>query len=113
MLTLDEAIKHCEEKAEANRGAAESWKREGFEASAADCEECAAEHEQLANWLKELKELRTREALREMDKLVLKPNVQLQDLLGIPDACRNCSNHPSNGGSGICHCINGLTPTEW
>jgi hypothetical protein len=25
----------------------------------------------------------------------------------IPEACRNCSNHPSNGGSGICHCILG------
>lgn len=26
---------------------------------------------------------------------------------GIPEACRNCSNHPSNGGSGICHCTLG------
>ena len=26
---------------------------------------------------------------------------------GIPPACINCSNHPSNGGSGICHCILG------
>jgi len=25
----------------------------------------------------------------------------------IPPACRGCSNHPNNGGSGICHCING------
>ena len=25
----------------------------------------------------------------------------------IPVNCRNCSNHPSNGGSGICHCILG------
>ena len=25
----------------------------------------------------------------------------------IPSACRNCSNHPSNGGSGICHCTLG------
>ena len=25
----------------------------------------------------------------------------------IPDACINCPNHPSNGGSGICHCILG------
>ncbi len=25
----------------------------------------------------------------------------------IPPACRNCSNHPKNGGSGICHCILG------
>lgn len=28
----------------------------------------------------------------------------------IPEACKTCSNHPSNGGSGICHCIMGLTP---
>lgn len=25
----------------------------------------------------------------------------------IPSACKNCSNHPSNGGSGICQCILG------
>ena len=25
----------------------------------------------------------------------------------IPKNCRHCSNHPSNGGSGICHCILG------
>lgn len=25
----------------------------------------------------------------------------------IPEACRACSNHPSNGGSGICNCILG------
>lgn len=29
----------------------------------------------------------------------------------IPDACKSCSNHPSNGGSGICHCILGLQTT--
>ena len=28
----------------------------------------------------------------------------------IPAACRSCSNHPSNGGSGICHCIIGTQP---
>ena len=22
----------------------------------------------------------------------------------VPECCRNCSNHPSNGGSGICNC---------
>ena len=26
----------------------------------------------------------------------------------IPPGCRHCSNHPSNGGSGICHCIIGI-----
>ena len=27
--------------------------------------------------------------------------------IALPSACVNCSNHPSNGGSGICHCILG------
>lgn len=27
---------------------------------------------------------------------------------GIPSSCKTCSNHPSNGGSGICHCIMGI-----
>ena len=25
----------------------------------------------------------------------------------IPESCKSCPNHPSNGGSGICHCILG------
>jgi len=44
-MTLDEAIKHCEEVAD---GMTEQGK----------CTECAAEHRQLAEWLKELKQLR-------------------------------------------------------
>ena len=27
----------------------------------------------------------------------------------VPESCRYCSNHPSNGGSGICHCTLGLS----
>ena len=38
-MTLDEAIKHCEEKSCGNS-------------------ECAADHRQLADWLKELREYR-------------------------------------------------------
>ena len=30
----------------------------------------------------------------------------------IPKACKNCSNHPSNGGDGICNCILGITPIK-
>ena len=30
------------------------------------------------------------------------------NFMNIPPACRNCSNHPVNGGSGICHCTLGL-----
>ena len=52
-MTLDEAIKYCEEKAEEQRSEAEKAKR--FEKFALGCLECAKEHEQLAEWLKELK----------------------------------------------------------
>ena len=34
--------------------------------------------------------------------------VNLND--NIPYVCKSCSNHPSNGGSGICHCIMGTPP---
>ena len=30
----------------------------------------------------------------------------------IPSSCKTCSNHTSNGGSGICHCIMGITPMK-
>ena len=25
----------------------------------------------------------------------------------VPDACKSCLNHPSNGGTGMCHCVLG------
>lgn len=56
MLTLDEAILHCEEKAKELR--AQPFKEKMDIEDIADCKECAEEHEQLANWLKELKTLR-------------------------------------------------------
>lgn len=28
----------------------------------------------------------------------------------IPDPCKSCSNHPTNGGSGICNCTLGQVP---
>lgn len=31
----------------------------------------------------------------------------------IPEACKNCSNHPSNGGSGICHCTLGTPQVKY
>jgi len=54
-MTIDEAIKHAEEVAEANERLCETihpslqW---------SDYGKCAAEHRQLAEWLKELKQLR-------------------------------------------------------
>lgn len=64
---LDEAIKHCHEKAKELKKKADCYTKNGcgylqaseFEQNEiAECLECAKEHEQLAGWLTELKELR-------------------------------------------------------
>ena len=55
MLTIDEAIKHCNDKAEELRC---DFHTKTNRSDRNDCLECAKEHEQLAEWLTELKELR-------------------------------------------------------
>ena len=55
-MTLDEAIKHCEEKAEEIRKANEEMPAECKLSE--DLCECAREHEQLAEWLNELRKLK-------------------------------------------------------
>ena len=53
-MTLDEAIKHCEE-------VAEKYCEKVEEGLTADdfCDSCASEHRQLAEWLRELKYIKT------------------------------------------------------
>lgn len=51
-MTLDEAIKHAEEVAERNEWFAKNC------LESMQCRECAEEHRQLAEWLKELKRYR-------------------------------------------------------
>lgn len=63
-MELTEAIKHCHEKAEELKAKVpyrifgDEWTQEDKE-----CMECAKEHEQLADWLTELKHLREVRAL--------------------------------------------------
>ena len=57
-MTLDEAIKYHEEKAKELRTPRVYEDIEGNLCATETCEECAEEHEQLAEWLKELKTLR-------------------------------------------------------
>lgn len=66
-MTLDEAIKHCEEVAEKNEKRANwFWGKEG-NPNYEECVECASEHRQLAEWLRELVHLRNiTEYLRDM-----------------------------------------------
>ena len=56
MLSLSDAIKHCKEKAEEMRISADLCNL-GTEIQS-ECIKCAEEHEQLAEWLTELKEVR-------------------------------------------------------
>lgn len=64
-MELDEAIKHCRDKAEELRTEAEQLRdigevisnpRQPYNEPVKNCLECAKEHEQLAEWLEELKE---------------------------------------------------------
>ena len=58
-MTLEEAIKHCEEKAEELERRAEEVAmndEEGvYQPQVGRCRKCASEHRQLAKWLRELK----------------------------------------------------------
>jgi hypothetical protein len=58
-MTLDEAIKHAEEVAEEKEK--EAWEAQLQEEykTIKSCKECAKEHRQLAEWLKELRFYRT------------------------------------------------------
>ena len=59
-MTLDEAIKHAEEVAEKARNDADSGYYDEDK-----CLECAREHEQLVEWLTELKSYRECDLLRD------------------------------------------------
>ena len=77
-LTLDEAIEHAEDIAKHNENKAKCYReRDGYtyKYQAEDCEKCAAEHRQLAEWLKDYREMLnnveneplTYDELKEMD----------------------------------------------
>lgn len=58
-MTLDEAILHAEEVAEENQVIVDACDYYGD--NMAKCETCAKEHIQLAEWLRELKQLKEQE----------------------------------------------------
>ena len=65
-MNLDEAIKHAEEVAEKFESLHERYEnmdedRLLFRVEENECKNCANEHRQLAEWLKELKQLRKQE----------------------------------------------------
>ena len=56
-MTIEEAIKHCREKAEELANASGEAELQGCDREALKCSKCAEEHRQLAEWLKDYKRL--------------------------------------------------------
>lgn len=74
VMTLDEAIRHAEEVAKEN----EEWYMEnpsilGYQEKFYDCKECADEHRQLAEWLKELKSLKENKTGHWIERYIVSP----------------------------------------
>jgi len=66
-MTLDEAIKHCQEVAEENQAIVDACDYYGD--NMAECETCADEHRQLAEWLKELKKFKERQPYEKFENV--------------------------------------------
>ena len=56
MINLEEAIQHCIKVAEEQENKAKVLNGDFYQSRRNDCLECAKEHRQLAEWLKELKD---------------------------------------------------------
>ena len=71
-MTLDEAILHAREVAVRNRKQYKNYPSDRTDIRYQTCEECAEEHEQLAEWLEELKSYRTSVFSGDMTQTMLK-----------------------------------------
>ena len=71
-MTLDEAIVHARQVAERNRNQYKNCPSDRTDIRHQTCEECAKEHDQLAEWLEELKQYRAIGTVEECKNSVLK-----------------------------------------
>ena len=71
-MTLDEAILHAREVTERNRKQYKNCPSDRTDIRYQTCEECAEEHEQLAEWLEELKSYRVSVFSGDMTQIMLK-----------------------------------------
>ena len=85
-LTLDEAIKHAKEVADMNYNDAEKFaSNDSLENyMKANCIKCAEEHEQLAEWLEELKSYKDLEEQGLLVRLPCKVGDTMYDIVGKP-----------------------------
>jgi hypothetical protein len=88
-MTLDEAIKHVEEVAEINENIAYNTEDDNW-MDIAQCEKCAEEHRQLADWLKDYKRLLEQEPTTTTNNnepiTVIYPTIVCDDAISREDA---------------------------
>ena len=90
MLSIDEAIAHAREVANTQRGKSGICLQNGLECEHfSDCLKCAEEHEQLAEWLEELKAYREIGTVEECKNSVL--DIQKAYNKAIDDFAENIS----------------------
>lgn len=78
-MTLIEAIQHCEEVAQEKRYEYQECLAVHDTESAMDCKKCGEEHEQLAEWLRELKAYKEAEAEKEAQDEARREAMKLDD----------------------------------
>lgn len=89
-MTLDEAIKYCEDEAVRQEDIANSAKRLGVSRESIEhCKQCVVMHRQLAEWLRELKKLREENKVltSECDRLI-KEKGELLSKVGGGEICQ-------------------------
>ena len=95
-MTIDEAIAHARKEAEDKRADAD-WKFRHGRLNADDCISCAEEHEQLAEWLEELKSYRASVFSGDMTQKMLKEeyNKAIDDF--VKEICKRIVQSENNG----------------
>lgn len=98
-MTIDEAIRHCEEVAEQkdHESFIDRWSDddEWSESVKEECRQCAADHRQLAEWLTDYK--KSQEELAEAKRLL---KAAINDLIWLTryhDPCELCAVRDDNG----------------
>ena len=92
MLSIDEAISHAREVANTQKGKSGICLQNGLECEHfSDCLKCAEEHEQLAEWLEELKALREEKSeFQIMAKDIAEANYEMGMEIGYNKAIDDC-----------------------
>ena len=95
MLSIDEAIAHAREVANTQRGKSGICLQNGLECEHfSACLKCSKEHEQLAEWLEELKALREEKSDFQIKQIAKKPTKDKY----VPelDFCPECGTEVTN-----------------